>query len=157
MFHTDQVNINIKSKLKENLVINYTLIDERCKLLNAWEGIHSLHAGKFSCFFVVCRFFSKSAFSKNCFRNRIWVCQIVWTQIRPDILSGLICGQTVCKGYQQTSIKGKKLKLESATKQNLQTTLHQVIQVYIVPFEMGFHFSNVHVKSRILLNRKEMV
>ena len=28
-------------------------------------------------------------------------CQTVWIQIRPDILSGLIWVQTVCKGYQQ--------------------------------------------------------
>ena len=30
-------------------------------------------------------------------------CQTVWIQIRPDILSGLIWVQTVCKGYQQMS------------------------------------------------------
>ena len=30
-------------------------------------------------------------------------CQAVWTQIRPDILTGLIWVQTVCKGYQQTT------------------------------------------------------
>ena len=29
-------------------------------------------------------------------------CQTVWIQIRPDILSGLIWVQTVCKGHQQT-------------------------------------------------------
>ena len=28
---------------------------------------------------------------------------MVWNQIRPDILSGLIWDQTVCKGYQQTT------------------------------------------------------
>ena len=27
-------------------------------------------------------------------------CQTAWIQIGPDILSGLICVQTVCKGYQ---------------------------------------------------------
>ena len=30
--------------------------------------------------------------------------QTVWTQIRPDILSGLIWVQTVCKSYQQTTL-----------------------------------------------------
>ena len=30
-------------------------------------------------------------------------CQTVWIQIRPDILSGLIWVQTVCKGCQQTT------------------------------------------------------
>ena len=33
-------------------------------------------------------------------------CQTVWTQIRPDILSGLIWVQTVFKGYQQTTLVG---------------------------------------------------
>ena len=32
-------------------------------------------------------------------------CQTVWIQIRPDVLSGLIWIQTVCKGYQQTTLK----------------------------------------------------
>ena len=30
-------------------------------------------------------------------------CQMVWTQIRNDVLSVLICVQTACKGYQQTA------------------------------------------------------
>ena len=30
-------------------------------------------------------------------------CQTVWIKIRPNILSGLIWVQTVCKGYQQTT------------------------------------------------------
>ena len=30
-------------------------------------------------------------------------CQTVWIQIKPNILSGLIKVQTVCKGYQQTT------------------------------------------------------
>ena len=36
--------------------------------------------------------------------------QTVWIQIRPDALSGLIWVQTVCKGYQQTTLTGKELK-----------------------------------------------
>ena len=34
-------------------------------------------------------------------------CQTVWIQIRPDILSGPIWVQTVCKGYQQTTLIDK--------------------------------------------------
>ena len=34
------------------------------------------------------------------------MCQKMWIQIRPDILSGLIWVQTVCKGYQQTTLVG---------------------------------------------------
>ena len=36
-------------------------------------------------------------------------CQIVWIQIRPDILLGLIWFQIVCKSYQQTTLVGKAL------------------------------------------------
>ena len=42
-------------------------------------------------------------------------CQTVWIQIRPDILSGLIWVQTVCKGYQQmtkVTEAGKELNTE---------------------------------------------
>ena len=34
----------------------------------------------------------------------------VWIQIRADKLSGLILVQTVCKGYQQTTLVDKELK-----------------------------------------------
>ena len=37
-------------------------------------------------------------------------CQTDWIQIRPDILSGLIWVQTVCKNYQQTTLGDKGLK-----------------------------------------------
>ena len=36
-------------------------------------------------------------------------CQTIWIQTRPDILSGLVWVQTVCKGYQQTLPAGKEL------------------------------------------------
>ena len=36
-------------------------------------------------------------------------CQIVWVQIRPDISSGLIWVQTVCKSYQQTTQEDHEL------------------------------------------------
>ena len=35
-------------------------------------------------------------------------CQILWIQFRPDILSGLIWVQTVCKGYQQTRLSSRQ-------------------------------------------------
>ena len=31
-------------------------------------------------------------------------CQTVWIQIKPDILSGLIWVQTICKSYQQMTL-----------------------------------------------------
>ena len=39
------------------------------------------------------------------------MCQTVWIQIRSDVLSGMIWVQTVCKGYQQTTLVDKKLNL----------------------------------------------
>ena len=54
-------------------------------------------------FFVVCRFFQNQFFQKI-LSGMPSVCQTVWIQIRPDILSGLIWVQTVCKGYQQMTL-----------------------------------------------------
>ena len=39
-------------------------------------------------------------------------CLTVWIRIRPDILSGLIWVQTVCKDYQHTTLVDKKLKVK---------------------------------------------
>ena len=36
-------------------------------------------------------------------------CQTDWIQIRPDILSGLIWVQSVCKGYEQKTLGGNEL------------------------------------------------
>ena len=63
--------------------------------------------GNFSCFFVVCRFFLKINFFEK--KNQEYhQCQTVWIQTRPDILSGLIWVQTVCKGYQ---LRRQRVKL----------------------------------------------
>ena len=35
-------------------------------------------------------------------------CQAVWIQIMPDVLSGLIWVQIVCKGNQQTTLVSKE-------------------------------------------------
>ena len=50
-------------------------------------------------------FLSKSTFLKILSRIPS-ECQTVWIQIRPNFLSGLIWAQTVCKGYQQTTLVG---------------------------------------------------
>ena len=51
--------------------------------------------------------FSKSFF-RNIFSGIPSECQTVWIQIRPDVLSGLVWIQTVCNGYQQTTLVGKE-------------------------------------------------
>ena len=68
---------------------------------------NSLHAGYFfmplSSF---ADFFQKQPFRKILSRIQS-ECRAAWIQIRPDILSGLIWVQTVCKGYQQMTLVGK--------------------------------------------------
>ena len=54
-------------------------------------------------------FFLKSTFSKRVSRL-VSECQTVWVEIRPNVLSGLIWVQTVCKGYQQMTLVGKELR-----------------------------------------------
>ena len=54
--------------------------------------------GNFAYFFVICYFFSKNILS-----GEKSECQTVWIQIRPDILSDLICVQNICKYKQQTT------------------------------------------------------
>ena len=56
---------------------------------------------KISLFLVV-------AFSKNDLSGISVECQVVWIQIMPDILSGLIWVQIVCKGNQQTTLVSKE-------------------------------------------------
>ena len=61
-------------------------------------------------------FFFAFLSSADFFQNKIFPkilsgipseCQTDWIQIRPDILSGLIRVQTVCKNYQQTTLVGR--------------------------------------------------
>ena len=54
------------------------------------------------------------------------MCQRVWIQIRPDILSGLIWIQTVCKDYQQTTLAGKEVNLVLLTELILYRYPHSI-------------------------------
>ena len=55
-------------------------------------------------FSVVCWFFFKINFFRKIISRIRPECQTVWIQIRPDVLSGLICVQTLCKSYRQTTL-----------------------------------------------------
>ena len=57
-------------------------------------------------------FFSKSTFSIF-FRGIPFECQTDLIQIRPDVLSGLFWVQSVCKGYEQTTLVGKWLTYDT--------------------------------------------
>ena len=62
------------------------------------NSLHTRYIPNF--FFVVCLLFSKTFFFPKILSGVPSECQTVWIQIRPDILSGLIWVQTVCKRYQ---------------------------------------------------------
>ena len=67
----------------------------------------------FIAYWVIFHVFLSSA---DFFQNQLFLkilsgvpseCQTVWILIRPNFLSGLILVQTVCKGYQQTTLIDK--------------------------------------------------
>ena len=74
---------------------------------------NTLHAGEnFMLFVVICWLFQR-LFQIQLFwfffSGRPSECQTAWTQIRPDILSGLIWVQAVYNWYQQPILAGKVL------------------------------------------------
>ena len=64
--------------------------------------------GNFSCFFVVDANFFQNQLFRKIFSEIPSECQIVWIQLRLDILSGLIWVQTACKGISRRHL-GKGL------------------------------------------------
>ena len=77
--------------MRYNLLLSFCLYKSDYMLLEI--TINSL-------FFFVINFFLNLLFLKN-LSGIPSECRTVWIQIRPDVLSGLIQIQTVCKGYQQ--------------------------------------------------------
>ena len=73
--------------------------------------------GNFACILVVCWNFYRN-FLKKILWNTISV-KHIWIHFRPDILSGLIWVQNVCRGYQQTTSHhlqvGDKFSMASLT------------------------------------------
>ena len=68
--------------------------------------------GNFSCVLPSADFFLIFFFQNQLFQKILSgipsESQTDWIQIRPDILSGLIWVQSVCKGYEQTKLVGKQ-------------------------------------------------
>ena len=69
-----------------------------------------------------------------CFEKNILgitsACQTVWIQNRPDLLSGLIWVQTICKGHKQTTLVGKCLKESIWICNPLNTAFHLESSVF---------------------------
>ena len=76
-----------------------------CMKLNQRILLHQLTLcmlGNFSC--LCCRLLTfQNYFFQKILSGALSECQMVWIQIRTDILSVLIWVQTVCKSYQQTT------------------------------------------------------
>ena len=66
-----------------------------------WEIFHAFMP---SADFLKMNFFEK--FFQECHQ-----CQTVWSQIRTNILCGLVWVQIVCKRYQQTTLVGKEFTM----------------------------------------------
>ena len=80
-----------------------------CKPIFISNLFSSLSTRLFWMFLCPLRIFSKSFFFLKILSGIPTDCQTDWIQFRPNILSGLIWLQTVCKGYEQTTIVSKEL------------------------------------------------
>ena len=84
--------------LSAPIILVCFLYPKDAKLFACWEALHVFYL-------PLLIFFQNSLFRNKRFRNtnRV-ICQKVWIQIRPNILSALIWDQTVHKGYQQQRV-----------------------------------------------------
>ena len=116
---SQKLNTDVGDKLRK---LKQSILEarEEANKVKYRTRVYTLLLGKLSS----ADFFSNPTFSKKFFQSikqfgsRSGMTQILsgipseyqtgWIQIRPDILSGLIWVQTVCKGYQQTPLVGKK-------------------------------------------------
>ena len=74
------------------------------------NGIHtSLPPGKFFPLFCCLPIFFQNQLFRKILSGIPSECRTDWIQIRPDILSGLNWVQSVCKGYEQTTLGGIEL------------------------------------------------
>ena len=70
----------------------------------------TLHPGKFFTLLSSADFFQDQLFRKI-LSGLPSERQLVWTQIRSDVLLGLIWVQTICKSYEQTTLGDKEATL----------------------------------------------
>ena len=95
-----------KSTFSKKYFINTIVMSNSLDLDQDWHCVspdldqnclQRLLDGKCSCFFVICWLFQNQLF--QIISGILLGCQMVWIQIRTDIISVLIWVQTVCKGY----------------------------------------------------------
>ena len=84
--------------------------------------------GNFSCVLLSADFFQNHPF-RIILSGIPSESQTVWIQIRPDILSGLIWVQTVCKGHQQTTPAVNCIPCHQQWQQTASALLQSAVQV----------------------------
>ena len=83
-------------------------------------------------------------------------CQTLWIQIRPDLLSGLIWVQTVCKGYQQITPVGNRLI--TLDKHGIQITIFLQRNTYCgYLLEASHRYASLPLSTAIIFNSPENV
>ena len=105
--------ISERLKARNFFICQYCSFNEQLKFFRAqlscaWKSFITSGPGLvlscwviFHAFVVVYRFFFfKTYFFRKFFRE-LYQCQTAWNKIRTDVLSVMICVQTVCLGYQQ--------------------------------------------------------
>ena len=105
---------SIVSRKRNTLWSLYLSVANRVEpgLSLAVKTIHYLTLCMLRNFFMIfCHLLIFLDFFPKKFLQEYHQCQTVWIQIRPDILSGLIWAQTVCKDYHQATTVNKELKI----------------------------------------------
>ena len=99
--------------------LEFAILDYRySSVLKLWSChmyIYLYIMDNFSCFFLSSADFIQNQHFPKILSGIPSECQIVWNQIRPDFMSGLIWVQTVCKSYQQMTLGDKESLKESQT------------------------------------------
>ena len=135
---------NVKPHLVSSIKANMLFV------ANIWLCLNSLPYGKkFQTFLLSAVFFQNQLIWKI-LSGIPSECQTVWIQIRPNTLSGRIWVQTVCKGYQQTTLVGKELK----TWRLKEKLLYPVVMHYLwfkshVKHPVGFIQNNVSTAPQV--------
>ena len=98
-------------------IIHFVLAIITCFTVN-FAPLEIFHA-----FLLSAEFFQNQPFRKI-LSGIPFKCQTDWIQIRPDILSGLIWVQSVCKGYEKTTKLGNDLTEKLNQSWNIKTSMY---------------------------------
>ena len=89
--------------------------------MGMYQRLKNTILGKFFMLFCCLLIFFQNYLFQKILSGILSECQTNWVQIRPDILSGLICVQSVCTDYEQMTLEGNELKVNINTIEGLMT------------------------------------